>query len=274
MLEALKPSIPHVCGTIRWLAPEILNFHFESESSVDSHNYTINSIYGSACIPNFASDLYALGMLLYEVISWWNCPTSPLMNKTQIYSHQIPYHHLKPVSAVILAKSRGENPPQPGMDATFRGMCSSVWCLIEQCWHPDPSGRPKAGDVLFGLSSPAERLSRYSDDMTPDGLISEGALVSSDQVVGLWRAIHGHQAVAVKRFRFDGSEDLSNLRMVSLLWYVRCLYWISLRVSLVELFRGAAYGMQTLFRSWACRGQIHISRPFLHGCQTEICRNI
>jgi hypothetical protein len=75
------------------------------------------------------SDCYALGMVIYEVLSG-QVPFSPHRNCT-----------------IAVRVSRGERPEWPqGAEREWFG--NGVWGVLERCWMPKPDDRPGIGDVL------------------------------------------------------------------------------------------------------------------------------
>ena len=84
--------------------------------------------------PTKHSDCYALGMLIYEVLSG-----------------QVPFsrHH---GYAVVVRILRGECPERPqGVDGTR--FMNEVWDILECCWKPAPGDRPRIKDVLQCLKN-------------------------------------------------------------------------------------------------------------------------
>ena len=80
------------------------------------------------------SDCYALGMVVYEVLSG-----------------QLPFsrHHTYAVIARVL---EGERPGRPrgGKGARFT---NDIWSILERCWKPTPGDRPGIKDVLLCLEA-------------------------------------------------------------------------------------------------------------------------
>jgi len=102
-------------GTIPWMSPELLDP--ESFGSKKSR-------------PTKASDCYALGMLIYEVLSG-----------------RAPF---APSKAPIFKILRGDRPlrPQAAKGAFFT---DSIWRTLELCWNPQPRERVSAKTVLLSL---------------------------------------------------------------------------------------------------------------------------
>lgn len=78
------------------------------------------------------SDCYALGMVIYEVLSG-----------------HIPFPRCE-AFPVVAKVSRGERPKRPrGAEKVW--FSDVVWNLLEDCWKPSPEERPGIADVLLCL---------------------------------------------------------------------------------------------------------------------------
>jgi hypothetical protein len=82
--------------------------------------------------PTRSSDCYALGMVVYEVLSG-----------------RVPFHRYGDYS-VVLKVSEGERPERP-RGAKGAGFGNDIWNLLQSCWMPSPGDRPKIKDVLRRL---------------------------------------------------------------------------------------------------------------------------
>ncbi|KZT30230.1 kinase-like protein [Neolentinus lepideus HHB14362 ss-1] len=99
-------------GVCRWTAPEVL-----LDESIE--------------IPfTSRSDIYAFGMTILEV-----------------FTGQIPFHHIRQDSAVIFAVIGGARPHR-----SEGQMDDSIWEIIESCWATNPKDRPNASVVHRWLS--------------------------------------------------------------------------------------------------------------------------
>ncbi|CAE6509223.1 unnamed protein product [Rhizoctonia solani] len=101
-------------GTSRWMAHELIGS--------DSPNASCGK-------PNFASDVHALGMTIYE-----------------IFSGTLPYFGLKREPQVILAIMNRELPER--VPEVFT---DDLWDLLCQCWSYNAQERPTARQVLHSL---------------------------------------------------------------------------------------------------------------------------
>ena len=98
-------------GTIRWMSPELLDLE------IQDHHRTIYS------------DCYALGMVIYEVLS-----------------ERVPFYQYQ--NWAISGKvSRGDRPERPqGAEGVW--FTDDVWEVLGRCWMPRPGDRPSIKDIL------------------------------------------------------------------------------------------------------------------------------
>lgn len=101
----------------RWLAPEILKGN----------------------VASFASDIYAFGIVLWELLSW-----------------QLPWPDVNHWQIVNLIENGGR--PEIPADARLPGPDTATWPdlsayihLITECWAHDPEKRPTAEEVVHRL---------------------------------------------------------------------------------------------------------------------------
>jgi len=87
--------------------------------------------------PTKRSDCYALGMLIYEVLS----------GQVPFFQHD--------GRTIVVRVFKGERPGRPqGAGGTW--FTDEVWGILERCWKPLPGDRPRIKDVLQCL----EKVSR------------------------------------------------------------------------------------------------------------------
>ena len=111
----LLPSTLHAPGgTLRWMSPELL----------DPEQFGLD-----VCRPTKPSDCYSLGMVIYETISG-----------------KPPFHGTSDV-AIVAKVLNGGRPPREV------GFMERLWKMMEQCWRPQPSDRPRVTEVLQCLEA-------------------------------------------------------------------------------------------------------------------------
>ncbi|KAF9647785.1 kinase-like protein [Thelephora ganbajun] len=114
-----------VGGTIRWMSPELL---YPDLSGL------------KIARPTKQSDCYALGMVIYEVLTG-RAPFTP-------------FHHYVVIRRVI----EGERPGRPG-GPEGAWFTDDLWQTLNQCWAAEPKCRPSIRAVLECL----ERVSRIPE---------------------------------------------------------------------------------------------------------------
>ena len=120
--------------------------------------------------PTIQSDCYALGMVIYEVLSG-----------------QTPFsaYHFYEISHKVLA---GERPERPQGEAG-KLFTDGLWNMVQDCWKAKPSERITAKDILQGLEgkpypsrSPSdsnEGVVEADADDQPDDTASESSRMFS-----------------------------------------------------------------------------------------------
>ncbi|KAF9642913.1 kinase-like protein [Thelephora ganbajun] len=104
-------------GMMRWMSPELL----------DPESFDLNW-----SRPTKESDCYALGMVIYEVLSG----QTPLAQYSSL--------------AVVRRALKGERPGRPqGKGGEL--FTHAIWGILELCWEPQPSDRISAKTVLLCL---------------------------------------------------------------------------------------------------------------------------
>lgn len=108
------------------------------------------------------SDCYALGMVVYEVLS----------GQKPFFRHRD--------YAIVLKTLEGEHPNRP-QGAEGKWFTDDIWAITECCWKPDPGDRPSIDRVLQYLDE-ASRFWTPPSPLTLEGLRVTGspALTLSD----------------------------------------------------------------------------------------------
>lgn len=96
----------------RWCSPEILHPGFTGEKATK------------------AIDIYAFGMLAYEV-----------------FSGRVPFYDRRTAAAVFAVITTNERPPRPA----HQELSDELWEMIEKCWQKDPSQRPAIQEIVVFL---------------------------------------------------------------------------------------------------------------------------
>jgi len=99
--------------------------------------------------PTKESDCYALGMVIYEVLSGW----------TPFY----PYEGLVVVQMVL----DGERPKRPQGDEG-KLFTDGIWGTLELCWKPQPHDRISAKTVLLSLEGSDREVETNEDGAVND----------------------------------------------------------------------------------------------------------
>ena len=114
-----KPSVTSIVGaaTAQWMSPELL---FPEAFGLAGSRSTE------------ASDCYALGMVIYEVLSG-ETPFAPYPNL-----------------AIVWKIMEGERPTRPqGEQGVW--FTDGIWGIMERCWKPQPNDRTNVKTVLLAL---------------------------------------------------------------------------------------------------------------------------
>ena len=115
-------------GTVRSMSPELLAPEKFSLSRLQ---------------PTRESDCYALGMVIYEILS--GC--TPFGTGSLVILHRI---------------LEGERPGRPQGEAGER-FTDDIWDMVERCWKTEPRDRPSAKDVLRCLKGNSPTVDSDSD---------------------------------------------------------------------------------------------------------------
>ena len=121
-------------GTIRWMSPELL--------LVLNHSGLKNGR------PTKKSDCYALGMVIYEVLSG-----------------QAPFSHFN--NYMVMWKVMGGERPERPEGAEGAWFTDDLWRMLNECWATEQESRPSVATVL-------ECLELVSRDPEPRSLQTDG----------------------------------------------------------------------------------------------------
>ena len=115
-----------VKGTIRWMAPELLDPADDSKVS-----------------PSTQSDVYSFGSIMLQVrgpgvLFRYGCLLI-CWDRGKILTGRVPYHHLSRDEQVLFSIIVGMRPRRPdGAAVTDRR-----WKFIEWCWSPTDASKPR-----------------------------------------------------------------------------------------------------------------------------------
>jgi len=133
-------TIPLVVAgdAIRWTSPEL----------IDPGKFDLKE-----SRPTEKSDCYALGMVIYEILS-----------------EQVPFAP-REATAIISKIVDGERPgrPQGGEGTRFT---EGLWRMLEDCWKPQPDDRPSLDTVLGCLQGGGKPPARTQRDGSKEGWAS------------------------------------------------------------------------------------------------------
>ncbi|KIL59844.1 hypothetical protein M378DRAFT_969629 [Amanita muscaria Koide BX008] len=99
-----RTTATHANGTLRWMAPELIE--------------------GDVIVLTIATDIYAFGMTVYEILS-----------------RQSPFAVANDV-AVISKVIKGQRPER------IESCSDEIWSIITRCWAQEPENRPSTGETL------------------------------------------------------------------------------------------------------------------------------
>ncbi|KAJ7224768.1 kinase-like domain-containing protein [Mycena rebaudengoi] len=110
-----------IIGTVPYMAPELF-WVFEEETDLEKPDRMSTSM---------SSDIYSFGLLVLEILT-----SNP------------PKH--RPKLAILSGNAyRSLRPKRSDYDIAF--INNNFWTLLDSCWEPDPTDRPKIGDVILRM---------------------------------------------------------------------------------------------------------------------------
>ncbi|KAH9934222.1 kinase-like domain-containing protein [Fomitopsis serialis] len=117
-LHALNAITPlSIVGSLRWTAPEVLD---PESAGLEKAR------------PSKASDVYSLGLVMWEV-----------------FAGHVPFHQYPLEANVLYRVLAGARPARP--NAARHGLSDSVWEWMQRCWDAEASRRPRIADVVSFL---------------------------------------------------------------------------------------------------------------------------
>ncbi|KZO98419.1 kinase-like protein [Calocera viscosa TUFC12733] len=143
-LDTLPSTSSLFYGNARWLAPERL----------DPKRFQMSA----AKARSTSSDVYAFGMVIYEV-----------------FSGQVPFHEITNQAIVPVHILEGKRPNALD-DFTRLGFNGRLCALLSACWQGDPTTRPSTEtveDVLKTVSSETAGMREYHETMRERALRAE-----------------------------------------------------------------------------------------------------
>jgi WD40 repeat protein len=123
-------------GTARWMAPERLKANEPFRRTT-------------------ATDVYAYGCLCYTVRSELPYSHANLTWRTQLYTHNPPFHTLTDIQVMHQVAYRDNRPVRPDNTACHGiELTDPLWDLITRCWATEPHTRPDMATMVeyFHLS--------------------------------------------------------------------------------------------------------------------------
>ncbi|KAF9642914.1 kinase-like protein [Thelephora ganbajun] len=162
-------------GTTPWMSPELL----------DPESFGLKK-----CRLTKESDCYALGMVIYEILSG-----------------RAPF---APSTAPVLKIVRGERPEKPrGVQGAW--FTDNIWGMLKLCWKPRSNERPSLSKVLQCLQNVARppRPSSHGGDVETDADDQSDATTASDS-----------STFSLVRLRCQAHPQ-------SPLWHDRCIAYVS-----------------------------------------------
>ena len=92
------------------------------------------------------SDIYGMGMVIYEVCPWNSFVSLWYLTSAQVLAREVPFNEHADLG-VLTEIQNGKRPRRP-VNRASPGITDSIWMLLEQCWDWDPLYRPNSTHVL------------------------------------------------------------------------------------------------------------------------------
>jgi len=106
--------------------------------------------------PTKESDIYALGMLIYEVRVHASPPSLATTKKKlkrkkkQVLGGRAPFDDLPNPGMIVVEIAKGSRPKKPE-NAAGLGFTDGLWGILERCWSADKNTRPTLETILSCL---------------------------------------------------------------------------------------------------------------------------
>ena len=193
-----------VGGTLPYMAPEHLEAFRDGKRPVDAR-----------------SDLYSLGILLYELLT--GRPAFPV--------------HQGPTSEILPRMIADRNGPVPEIRRWNKAVSRASEAIVRRCLHPEPARRYQTAHELCedlerhlqnlplrhtrepSLRERLRKWIRRHPRLTSSGAVATAALVLVAGLIASLLAVKGHLARAQARESFAGFQD--DLRNAQFLLYAR-----------------------------------------------------
>jgi hypothetical protein len=159
--------------------------------------------------PSEASDVYAFGMVVIEVIGSSLLSRFHFNSASQVFTSQLPFFAHRHDSQVIFQVMSGVRPKRP-IQANSLGLSDPIWDLAQTCWHADRTRRPSAS---FALS----RLRRADPGVSLQPLIRGFNPSSKESIRTLRYALSSRDDVLVQLHGEEAHDFIDILDRVSIL---------------------------------------------------------
>lgn len=128
---SINASTPGNEGTVRWMAPELLNPNLPENETARR---------------TLASDVYAFAMVAIEVFSGERTRHFMKQSSHTTPTGNVPFLGYRDEVAVYRMLN-GIRPLRPGNSLEF-GLTDEVWDTICRCWHGNPDERPNMPEIV------------------------------------------------------------------------------------------------------------------------------